>query len=535
MEHRKHNPTRWREHELILVTVYCVLGIAGTWWSIFEHTGDYLHNRWGWDFDEHHLYFDLFVNHLLPETGLYLTFFLTYLWMNFYILPRLVQAEAAEPGTFRVAFSLRGRIDIGGTAGETLKRFLWGLIQAIILILVLGAIWGMVIYYERQFDYVGWDWRSAANRVLGFGWQRAALLVVAYIGYGFIREWVIRRLVADVHRNAFRIALLNQVSTYTLVWLILGCVLYSFRIVDEEPGFYMVFFGIIPSLVLAGVTNIYWVFPIVGDGKFFRWAVRRRLLLSTLACCIPAPLFMPEAREIIPAILLLWIGQLFVITPLSWLIFKSRKDKILQLRGLQEALGQSEADLQFLRSQINPHFLFNVLNTLYGTSLQEDAPRTAGGIQQLGDMMRFMLHENVQDRIPMSKEVEYLKNYIALQRLRTDSLPQIRIETAIDDALPNAMIAPMLLIPFVENAFKHGISLREPSWVNIRLNAEGRKMLFEIRNSVHARQGSDPEKDKSGIGLKNVLHRLKLLYPGRHAFFVNQDEREFFVQLMIEP
>jgi len=536
MDLRKHNPTRWREHELILVTVYCVLAIAGTWWSIFAHTGDYLRERWGWAFNEHHLYFDFFANHLLPETGLYLAFFLTWFWMNFYILPRLVQAEAAEPGRFRVAFSLRGRIDIDGTAGETLKRLIWGLIHAILLILLLGAIWGVVIYYERQYDYIGWDWRSAANRVLGLGWQNAALLAVSYIGYGFLREWIIRRLVADIHRNAFRIALLNQVSTYTLVWLILGCVLYFFRIIGDEPGFYFAFFGIIPSIALAAITNLYWVFPIVGDGRFFRWAVRRRLLVSTLACSLPAPLFsVPEAREIVPVILMLWLGQLFVVTPLTWLLFKSRKDKILQLRGLQEALGQSEADLQFLRSQINPHFLFNVLNTLYGTALQEGAMRTAGGIQQLGDMMRFMLHENIQDRIPMSKEVEYLKNYIALQRLRTDPSPQIRIETAIDDAPPDAMIAPMLLIPFVENAFKHGISLREPSWVNIRLNSEGKKMLFEIRNSVHARQGNDPEKERSGVGLKNVLHRLKLLYPGKHVFFVNQDEREFFVQLMIEP
>jgi hypothetical protein len=512
------------------------LAIAGTWWSIFAHTGDYLRERWGWAFNEHHLYFDFFANHLLPETGLYLAFFLTWFWMNFYILPRLVQAEAAEPGRFRVAFSLRGRIDIDGTAGETLKRLIWGLIHAILLILLLGAIWGVVIYYERQYDYIGWDWRSAANRVLGLGWQNAALLAVSYIGYGFLREWIIRRLVADIHRNAFRIALLNQVSTYTLVWLILGCVLYFFRIIGDEPGFYFAFFGIIPSIALAAITNLYWVFPIVGDGRFFRWAVRRRLLVSTLACSLPAPLFsVPEAREIVPVISMLWLGQLFVVTPLTWLLFKSRKDKILQLRGLQEALGQSEADLQFLRSQINPHFLFNVLNTLYGTALQEGAMRTAGGIQQLGDMMRFMLHENIQDRIPMSKEVEYLKNYIALQRLRTDPSPQIRIETAIDDAPPDAMIAPMLLIPFVENAFKHGISLREPSWVNIRLNSEGKKMLFEIRNSVHARQGNDPEKERSGVGLKNVLHRLKLLYPGKHVFFVNQDEREFFVQLMIEP
>src|ERR1700744_3174895 len=160
MELRKHNPTRWREHELILVTVYCLLGIVGAWWNIFAHTGDYLRDRWGGAFRDHHLYFDFFINYLLPETGLYIAFFLAYFWMNLFILPRLVQAEAAEPGSFRVAFSLRGRIDVGGTAGATLKRFLWGLIHSILLILLLGAIWGVVIYYQHPYDYIGWEWRN---------------------------------------------------------------------------------------------------------------------------------------------------------------------------------------------------------------------------------------------------------------------------------------------------------------------------------------------------------------------------------------
>ena len=207
----------------------------------------------------------------------------------------------------------------------------------------------------------------------------------------------------------------------------------------------------------------------------------------------------------------------------------------MQVQGLQTALGQSEADLQFLRSQINPHFLFNVLNTLYGTALQERAGRTAEGVQKLGDMMRFMLHENHLSQIPMNKEIEYLKNYIALQELRTESAESIRIETHIDETFPDYPIAPMLLIPFVENGFKHGISLREPSWITLELHNEGNRILFEMRNSVHIRKGDDPEKTRSGIGLKNVLQRLKLLYPNRHEFFVHQDEKEFLVQLTIQP
>jgi len=243
----------------------------------------------------------------------------------------------------------------------------------------------------------------------------------------------------------------------------------------------------------------------------------------------------PRFNPLIPMMLFGWILQLVVTTPLSWLIYRQRKDKILQLRGLETALGKSEADLEFLRSQINPHFLFNALNTLYGTSLQEGAGRTAEGIQKLGDMMRFMLHENNQDLIPMDREIEYLKNYIALQKLRTQSSPSILIEDRIDGQLCKHMIAPMLLIPFVENAFKHGISLRERSWINIRLDCDEKNIHFEVRNSVHNRLKDDPEATKSGIGMKNVINRLKLVYGGRHEFYVHGDEKEFFVQLVIQP
>ena len=174
------------------------------------------------------------------------------------------------------------------------------------------------------------------------------------------------------------------------------------------------------------------------------------------------------------------------------------------------------------------------MNTLYGTALQENAERTAVGIQKLGDMMRFMLHENNLDFIEMNKEIDYLKNYIALQKLRTQSSPEIIIEDNISEQNCNHRIAPMLLIPLVENAFKHGISLKERSWIKINLTCTEKNILFEVRNSMHERKANDPEKEKSGIGFKNVLERLKLIYADRFQISVNGDGKEFFVQLSIE-
>jgi LytS/YehU family sensor histidine kinase len=150
-------------------------------------------------------------------------------------------------------------------------------------------------------------------------------------------------------------------------------------------------------------------------------------------------------------------------------------------------------------------------------------------------MMRFMLHENNLDFIPMNKEIEYLTNYISLQKLRIQASPDILIEDNIHDQSCNHMIAPMILIPFVENAFKHGISLQHQSWINISLHCGEKEIRFEVRNSVHPRVQNDPEKEQSGIGLQNVLERLKLVYPGKHTISIDANDREFTVRLSVNP
>ncbi len=226
--------------------------------------------------------------------------------------------------------------------------------------------------------------------------------------------------------------------------------------------------------------------------------------------------------------------QLIVTVTLAWHIYQYRLSKNAEITGLKTALGQSSANLDFLRSQINPHFLFNALNTLYGTAIQENAERTCEGIQKLGDMMRFMLDENTQEKISLMREVDYLKNYIDLQKLRTHTSPDIVIQTEIEESITGLQIAPMLLIPFVENAFKHGISLREASYIKITLHTEGNKLFFDVHNTVHIKAGTDPEKNNTGIGLENVKQRLQLLYPKRNELMIRKTAKEYFAHLTVE-
>ena len=200
---------------------------------------------------------------------------------------------------------------------------------------------------------------------------------------------------------------------------------------------------------------------------------------------------------------------------------------------LTKKLSQKQAELASLKEQINPHFLFNAMNTLYATALTEKAENTSKGIQQLGDMMRFMMHENNQEQIDIRNEVQYLKNYIDLQRLRLVESEKLDIKIELDDSLCLHTIAPMLLVPFVENAFKHGISLRNSSWIHVKLYCQNGRLHFSVFNSIHQIQDNDPEKYSSGIGLVNVQKRLLLLYPNQHNLKIHKTEKEFSIELEI--
>src|SRR5690606_13049226 len=157
-----------------------------------------------------------------------------------------------------------------------------------------------------------------------------------------------------------------------------------------------------------------------------------------------------------------------------------------ELFVLKKELGQTEANIDLLRSQINPHFLFNALNTLYGLAIHEKAERTSEAVEKLSSMMSCMVQEKVQEKISLGWDLEYLNNYIALQRLRTDINPNIRIQIAVQSKVgARLQIAPMLLIPFIENAFKHGISLREESHIRISLELKSNVLYFDLVNTKH--------------------------------------------------
>jgi two-component system, LytTR family, sensor kinase len=527
---------RWREHEMMLVTISSAIILAGYLWAMHQVSPA----QFATPFLNNHTDFNFYRNVLLPNIGMGLLIFLVYLWLSLYTIPRLLFPKKIEAGTSQISVSFK-KVSFRGLAGKSIKKVGWLFVQSTIIIFLVGTALNIATYYEHQwmFNYPGFSFLPTTgynpNSQINISSSYAGVffIMVLYAVYVAAREIIIHSIGALDSRRNYRILITNQLTAFLVVYVTISVFAAIFRLVHEGAVMAAWYSFVLPVFLLF-MTSTYWLFPSKKSASFLSFKMIFRLLLSTFVCTLPS-LVTPFHEQTGLSFIAFWAVQICVVTPVTWLLYQQQKDKILQLRGAEKALVRSRADLQFLRSQINPHFLFNVLNTLYGTALQENAERTAGGIQKLGDMMRFMLHENNLDFIQMSKEIDYLKNYIALQKLRTVATPTVHIDADINDQECHHTIAPMLLIPFVENAFKHGISLKEPSWIKIYLTCNEKNILFEVRNSMHIRQGVDPEQERSGIGFKNVLERLKLIYPGKHNISFNGDGMEFFVRLSIQP
>jgi two-component system LytT family sensor kinase len=188
------------------------------------------------------------------------------------------------------------------------------------------------------------------------------------------------------------------------------------------------------------------------------------------------------------------------------------------------------SELAFLKSQVNPHFLFNILNNICSLA-RKKSDETENAIIKLSQIMRYMLEDSKDEKVSLEKEVEYLQSYIELQRLRLPEM--VKIDFSIGGRPELLSIEPLLLIPFIENAFKHGVSYQDSSEINIRLLCRGQALSFSVENHIAKHQDETIEQG-SGIGLKNVIRRLELLYPGKHQLQISDDGKKYHVVLDLQ-
>lgn len=212
---------------------------------------------------------------------------------------------------------------------------------------------------------------------------------------------------------------------------------------------------------------------------------------------------------------------------MDWLVHQNEK-VALQSQNLQ-------SELRFLKSQINPHFFFNTLNNLYALTLKKSdlAPEI---VLRLSEMMRYMLYESNVKQVPIEKEINYVKNYLELEKLRQGHRFDIHFNLTGD--LRDQKIAPLMFIPFLENSFKHGLDNQiKNGFVNIDLNLKYNEIDMVIENSKPPSLPPKPDKSdlkSGGIGLENVKRRLKLLYPNKHNLEITEKPHSFRVSLNIK-
>lgn len=234
----------------------------------------------------------------------------------------------------------------------------------------------------------------------------------------------------------------------------------------------------------------------------------------------PMPLFGPGEMVAVFGGLLLMGMNLGV-----KLYFRSQEDAKVLTQIEKHAL---ERQLQYLKYQVNPHFFMNTLNNIHAL-VDIDPERAKASIVELSKLMRYVLYEGNNKLIPLSREVQFLRNYVQLMSMRYTG--NVSISLDVPEVLPDSMLPPLLLVIFVENAFKHGISYRTKSFVEISLQPHGDHLLFSCRNSRP--EIKHDENMKGGVGLSNVRRRLDLLFPNDYTLDIKEEEDTYTVKLEI--
>ncbi|MEQ9467344.1 MAG: histidine kinase [Ekhidna sp.] len=202
------------------------------------------------------------------------------------------------------------------------------------------------------------------------------------------------------------------------------------------------------------------------------------------------------------------------------------------LEGQKKALENEKlnAELNYLKAQINPHFLFNTLHNLnYLTQVKSE--QASEVIIKLSNIMRYMIYESNKTYVALGREINYIRDYLDLESIRLNNAFSLKFN--IDNIDPETQIAPLLLIPLVENAFKHGVSDRQPdSKIEISLKCDKKSLHFQVVNSLKSNQLA--EEAESGFGLRNLKHRLSLSYPGAHSLQIEKTDKEFIADLSLK-
>jgi len=268
----------------------------------------------------------------------------------------------------------------------------------------------------------------------------------------------------------------------------------------------------IPDDILFVYVNLYVLMPL-----FYYNRKYMRYMLALTAILLIDGLLSRILRDAVQAFPVIAATMLIKLMDNS---FKQEK----QLREIEKE--KFSAELGLLKAQINPHFFFNTLNSLYALTLK-GSEQASKVVLRLSDLMHYMLYEANANKMPLSDEIKYLGNYISIEQMRFAERLELSFQYSGD--IEGKLIAPLLLLPFVENAFKHGIE-DNSGWVTINLKVIGRVLFLKVENSCTAVS----KQKETGMGLRNVKRRLELTYPNNYQLSINETTGTFEVELEID-
>jgi hypothetical protein len=318
---------------------------------------------------------------------------------------------------------------------------------------------------------------------------------------------------------------------WVLAFLILFWIFKTADTIEKIDVIYTLIF-LVP-IVLIVYVNLYLLIPRLLRTERYLFYGLGILALATGGALFLYMLFQKWIDLILPGYyfisyydvwtLMIFTGSFLVLTTL--LKLSRGWFKLMRMERMQ-----ATRQLQSLQSQINPHFLLNSLQTIYALSL-EKSEHGPEAILQLSDILKYTLYETDQPRVELHKEIGMIKNYVEMYRRRVDPR-QARIDLQVKGDPGEALIAPMILLPFIENSFKHGLARADSSFVRILLDIQGLNLNFEVSNSCSRDREEDLEQ-KGGIGIENTRQRLDLLYPGRYRLEIDEKEPTFTVRLRL--
>ncbi|WP_158797078.1 sensor histidine kinase [Pedobacter sp. L105] len=342
-----------------------------------------------------------------------------------------------------------------------------------------------------------------------------------------------------------------RILLHLSLWVLLGCMYYrGYRKFDENLGWFLVFKDLIAVMSIFYVGSYFVLDRYLFTGKFFRsflfvvccyiwWA------LLTYLVCLYLKDIVTSSSKLYAYVQFVYKSGLsgvvsFKMLSFNFLDFLYLIFPPLSIKLIKSIIAQSNMrimlerdnlnlEINFLKAQINPHFLFNTLNNIYRMINKQD-PQTGPMVLHLAGLMRYTLYESNDQEVLLSREIEFIRDYLELESIRYGD--EVNIDIQIEKPLEKQLIVPLIIFPFIENAFKHGPDASiESAWIKIHLKTVQNQLQFEVSNS---KSGNLIKGKFGGLGIANIKKRLLIHYPDRHKLTIHDETDQYLVKLTID-